>query len=115
MFAIINLYVTAEGRYVVRLAPDGYAIHLRAERSLPGATHLSLGKDTPELRAIEPPAIGSVRSVSEVGGLHHRYCRCVTQDQGFDHGQAAPPPSRRPGLASGRHHDFTTVRRSRSG
>jgi putative transposase len=38
-------------------------------------THLSLGKDSPEPRAIQPPEMGSVVSVPQVGGLHHRYKR----------------------------------------
>ena len=38
-------------------------------------THLSLGKDPPEPRAIQPPEMGSVVSVPQVGGLHHRYER----------------------------------------
>jgi len=38
-------------------------------------THLSLGKDTPEPRPIQPPEIGSVVAVPQVGGLHHRYER----------------------------------------
>jgi putative transposase len=35
-------------------------------------THLSLGKDSPHPRAIQPPAMGSVVAVSQLGGLHHR-------------------------------------------
>ena len=38
-------------------------------------THLSLGKDAPEPRAIQPPEMGSVAAVPQVGGLHHRYER----------------------------------------
>lgn len=38
-------------------------------------THLSLGKDAPETRAVQPPELGSVIELSEVGGLHHRYKR----------------------------------------
>ena len=38
-------------------------------------THLSLGKDSPESRSIQPPAMGPVVAVSQVGGLHHRYER----------------------------------------
>jgi len=38
-------------------------------------THLSLGKDSPEPRAIQPPEMGSVVAVPQVGGLHHRYER----------------------------------------
>jgi len=36
-------------------------------------THLSLGKDAPDGRNIEPPSLGAVLSIPEVGGLHHRY------------------------------------------
>jgi transposase InsO family protein len=38
-------------------------------------THLSLRKDSPERRSIQPPALGSVVAVPQVGGLHHRYER----------------------------------------
>jgi putative transposase len=38
-------------------------------------THLSLGKDSPEPRPIQPPEMGSVVAVPQVGGLHHRYER----------------------------------------
>jgi hypothetical protein len=40
-----------------------------------GCTHLSLEKDAPETRPIQPPERGSVVELSEVGGLHHRYER----------------------------------------
>jgi len=38
-------------------------------------THLSLEKDSPEPRSIQPPAMGPVVAVPQVGGLHHRYER----------------------------------------
>jgi transposase InsO family protein len=38
-------------------------------------THLSLGKDSPEPRSIQPPEMGSVVALPQVGGLHHRYER----------------------------------------
>jgi transposase InsO family protein len=38
-------------------------------------THLSLRKDSPEPRAIQPPEMGSVVAVPQVGGLHYRYER----------------------------------------
>src|SRR5208283_5202264 len=38
-------------------------------------THLSLGKDSPEPRSIQPPEMGPIVAVSQVGGLHHRYER----------------------------------------
>jgi transposase InsO family protein len=40
-------------------------------------THLSLKKDSPEPRPVQPPEIGSVVAVPQVGGLHHRYERRV--------------------------------------
>jgi transposase InsO family protein len=38
-------------------------------------THLSLEKDTPESRLVQPPESGRVVAVPQVGGLHHRYER----------------------------------------
>jgi putative transposase len=38
-------------------------------------THLSLEKDSPEHRSVQPPKLGPVVSVPQVGGLHHRYER----------------------------------------
>src|SRR5205807_8231529 len=38
-------------------------------------THLVLGKDAPEPRAVEPPAQERVVAIPQVGGLHHRYLR----------------------------------------
>jgi transposase InsO family protein len=38
-------------------------------------THLSLKKDAPDERPIQPPAMGEVIEVPQVGGLHHRYER----------------------------------------
>ena len=40
-------------------------------------THLALAKDTPEPRVVQPPELGAVAELPEVGGLHHRYERCV--------------------------------------
>ena len=38
-------------------------------------THLSLEKDAPDGRPIEPPSLGAVLAIPEVGGLHRRYIR----------------------------------------
>ena len=38
-------------------------------------THLSLEKDAPKTRPIQPPERGAVVELPEVGGLHHRYER----------------------------------------
>ena len=37
--------------------------------------HLSLEKDSPEPRKVQPPEFGRVISIPQVGGLHHRYER----------------------------------------
>ena len=36
-------------------------------------THLSLEKDTPDKRPIQPASAGTIVAIPEVGGLHHRY------------------------------------------
>ena len=38
-------------------------------------THLSLHKDCPQPRPIQPPFAGKIIAFPEVGGLHHRYDR----------------------------------------
>ena len=38
-------------------------------------THLSLEKDAPSSRAVQPPELGRVMELPQVGGLHHRYER----------------------------------------
>ena len=38
-------------------------------------THLSLGKDAPDPRPVQPPSAGEIVAFPEVGGLHHRYER----------------------------------------
>jgi putative transposase len=36
-------------------------------------THLSLSKDSPDKRAIQPPEQGKVKEIEHIGGLHHEY------------------------------------------
>ena len=38
-------------------------------------THLSLAKDAPEWQPVEPPELGNVVAIPEVGGLHQCYER----------------------------------------
>jgi hypothetical protein len=40
-------------------------------------THLSLEKDTPAKRSVQPPGLGQGVALPQVGGLHHRYERRV--------------------------------------
>jgi hypothetical protein len=38
-------------------------------------THLSLHKDSPDIRPVQPREAGRIVAIPEVGGLHHRYVR----------------------------------------
>jgi transposase InsO family protein len=40
-------------------------------------THLSLDRNSPIEREVEPPHLGRVVAIPQVGGLHHRYCRAA--------------------------------------
>ncbi len=40
-------------------------------------THLSLAKDAPEALVVQPPELGPVVELPEIGGLRHRYKRRV--------------------------------------
>ena len=40
-------------------------------------THLSLERNAPTPRDIEPPSRGPVMAIPQVGGLHHRYARAA--------------------------------------
>jgi transposase InsO family protein len=39
--------------------------------------HLSLDRNSPTPREVEPPSQGEVISIAQVGGLHHRYSRAA--------------------------------------
>ena len=56
-------------RHLLCILKSYFAYHHRSR------THLSLGKDAPEPRAVQPPHLGGVVELPEVGGLHHRYER----------------------------------------
>ena len=63
--------------HVIILSEAGLRRMLRSyfdyyERS---RTHLSLGKDAPISRPIQPQAMGRIVEIPQVGGLHHRYER----------------------------------------
>jgi transposase InsO family protein len=63
--------------HVIILSEAGLRRMLRSyfdyyERS---RTHLSLGKDAPISRPIQPEATGRIVEIAQVGGLHHRYER----------------------------------------
>ena len=61
--------VVFNARSLRRILASYFAYYHRAR------THLSLGKDSPEPRLIEPREMGRVVALPQVGGLHHRYQR----------------------------------------
>jgi putative transposase len=63
-------HVVVLGERHLRHVLTGYFAYYRRTR-----THLSLTKDAPDGRPVEPPELGSIVPIREVGGLHHRYVR----------------------------------------
>jgi hypothetical protein len=51
------------------------ALNLSLQEFHTAHTRLSLDKDAPEDRAVQPPTAGKVVAVPYVGGLHHDYVR----------------------------------------
>ena len=60
---------------VLHERPLRRVLHAYFEYYYRSRTHISSGKDSPEPRAIQPPEMGAVVAVPQVGGLHHRYER----------------------------------------
>jgi len=65
----LNHVLVLGERHLRRTLTRYFAYYHRAR------THLSLDKDAPDGRPIEPPELGTVLPIPEVGGLHHRYVR----------------------------------------
>jgi transposase InsO family protein len=63
-----RLLVLSE-RHLRRILAQYFSYYHRAR------THLALAKDAPAGRPVEPPEVGTLVQISEVGGLHHRYVR----------------------------------------
>ena len=61
--------IVFDERHLRRVLSTYFEYHHR------GRTHLSLGKDCPEPRPVQPPSAGNVVAFPQVGGLHHRYER----------------------------------------
>jgi transposase InsO family protein len=61
-------HVIVLGESHLRRILKSYALYYNEAR-----THLSLGKDAPAGRMIEP--YGKITALPILGGLHHRYCR----------------------------------------
>jgi hypothetical protein len=71
---LVDQQLSLKGTLILTLARAGSAAHSPIVfRLLPrGAHDLSLEKDSPETRPIQPSELGSVVELPEVGGLHHR-------------------------------------------
>jgi hypothetical protein len=67
---VVELHVIVFNENSLRRTLNSYFDYYHRSRA-----HLSLGKDSPEPRAIQPPEMGSVVALPQVGGLHHRYER----------------------------------------
>ena len=56
-------------RHLMRMLRSYFDYYLHSR------THLSLDRNVPVEREVEPPERGKVIAIPQVGGLHHRYCR----------------------------------------
>jgi transposase InsO family protein len=65
-------HVIVLGEAHLRVILKAYFLYYHRTR-----THLSLGKDAPDPRPVQPPSAGEIVAFPEVGGLHHRYERRV--------------------------------------
>jgi putative transposase len=65
-------HVIVFGEDHLRRVLDSYFAYYHESR-----THLSLDRNAPERRDIEPPSRGEVIAIPQVGGLHHRYTRAA--------------------------------------
>jgi len=63
-------HVLVLGERHLRRTLTGYFAYYHRAR-----THLSLDKDAPDGRPIERPELGTIITIPDVGGLHHRYIR----------------------------------------
>ncbi len=57
--------------HLIRILTDYFSYYHEAR------THLSLDRNAPRPRKIEPPEQGKVVAIAQVGGLHHRYTRAA--------------------------------------
>ncbi|MFQ5827684.1 MAG: integrase [Candidatus Methylomirabilia bacterium] len=60
-------HVVVLGEAHLRRTLDRYFTYYHRLRA-----HVALAKDAPEPRPVQPPTMGEVVDLAEVGGLHHR-------------------------------------------
>jgi transposase InsO family protein len=64
-------FIVLNERHLMRILRSYLAYYHEAR------THLSLDRNAPIEREVEPPERGRVLAIPQVGGLHHRYCRAA--------------------------------------
>jgi putative transposase len=67
--ALLAHVIVLNERHLTRLLQSYFGYYHRYR------THRALDMDTPVTRRVQPPELGRVREVPEVGGLHHHYER----------------------------------------
>ncbi len=67
----LNHVIVINEQHVLRILRSYFDYYLHSR------THLSLNRNSPVERQIEPPHLGRVVAIPQVGGLHHRYRRVV--------------------------------------
>ncbi len=67
----LNHLIVLNERHLRRILRSYFDYYLHSR------THLSLDRNSPIEREVEPPDRGKVIAIPQVGGLHHRYCRAA--------------------------------------
>ncbi len=67
----LNHVIVLNERHLLRILRSYFAYYHESR------THLSLDRNSPIQREVEPPECGKVIAIPQVGGLHHRYCRAA--------------------------------------
>ncbi len=67
----LNHVIVLNEAHLIRIL-DSYFAYYHESR-----THLSLERNAPVPRQVEPPQQGKVIAIPQVGGLHHRYTRAA--------------------------------------
>jgi len=67
----LNHVIVLNERHLRRILSSYFAYYHESR------THLSLNRNSPIERKVDPPENGKVIAIAQVGGLHHRYCRAA--------------------------------------
>ena len=89
----MNHVIVLNERHLMRVLGSYFAYYHESR------THLSLNRNAPVEREVEPPQRDKVIAIPQVGGLHHRYCRAARMDLNSP-GSPPPQPIVRAGHAS---------------